>query len=70
MREPIPATWLTGGPAAVHCGIMCWRGVATGGGEMSANPKSSGDLRAVFWALTTIIAVGLALMIVLPLAGR
>lgn len=40
---------------------------------MAAGPRSKGDQRGpgtVFWILSSIIVVGLALMIVLPLAGR
>jgi len=42
-------------------------------GEMGVSSTSGGGqrgLRTMFWVLLSIIAVGLALMIVLPLAGR
>jgi hypothetical protein len=40
---------------------------------MAASSRSSGGQRGlgtVFWILLSIVVVGLALMIVLPLAGR
>jgi hypothetical protein len=42
-------------------------------GEMGVSSRSGGGQRGLgvtFWILISIIVVGLALMIVLPLAGR